>query len=72
MGKARLDVMIWHCGICLLEAIVEAGLDQIDEVRAGDGHLVQENGALDGAQGGVENGDWVGHLLQFESCANGA
>ena len=47
---------------CLLQAIVEAALGQVDEVGAGDGHLIQENGALDGAHGGVKSGDRVWHL----------
>ena len=44
-----------------VDAVVEAALRQVDEVRGGDRHLVEEDFRLEGALGGLELGHGVGH-----------
>mmetsp|Transcript_18571 Transcript_18571/g.42095 ORF Transcript_18571/g.42095 Transcript_18571/m.42095 type:complete len:216 (+) Transcript_18571:107-754(+) len=49
-----------------VQAVVEAGLRQVDEVRGRDRHAVEEDLRLDGAHGGLEGGDGVRHGLKAE------
>ena len=44
-----------------VESVVKAAVGEVDEVGGGDGHLVQEDLALDLPHGRIEGGNRVGH-----------